>query len=64
MPDLDHYRRRYPELTDEERERLRWSLRGLAREMYRRYREEKRYRPASPAVEDEPLLREVACGPK
>jgi hypothetical protein len=37
MPDLAEYRRELPDLSDEELEAVRWSLRGLAREIVDTY---------------------------
>lgn len=37
MPDLDEYRRELPDLSDEDLEAVRWSLRGLAREIVDAY---------------------------
>ena len=40
MPDLDHYRRRYPELSEEQIEALRRTLRGIAREVVATFNEQ------------------------
>lgn len=46
MPDIDHYRRRYPELSEEQVVALHRTLRGLACVVVEKFEEQARQRPA------------------